>query len=99
MHIGVVSKLLEHKVSNIGPRYFPLDRRVSSAELAAIDTGSGTIGEYCGSDDDPIQCALHDVVFLDFLVLKEISEKEGRDNDIVKQSELSLLWFAVTNGK
>jgi len=99
VHIGVVSKLLEHKVSNIGPRYFCLDGRVSSAELAAIDTGSGTIGEYCGSDDDPIQCALHDVAFLDFLVLKEISEKEGDDNDFVRQWEQSLLWFAVTNAK
>jgi hypothetical protein len=87
VHIGAVSKLLEHKVSNIGPRYFCLNRRVSSAELTAIDTGSGAIGEYRGSDDDPIQRALHDVAFLDFLVLKEISENEGHDNDIEKQWE------------
>ena len=87
MNIGVVSKLLEHKVSNIGPRYFCLDRRVSSAELAAIDTGPGAVCEHRGSDDDPFQSALHDVAFLGFLVLKEISEKERHDNDTVRQWE------------
>jgi hypothetical protein len=55
VQIGIVGKLLEHEVGNIGPRYLPFDRRVSNAELNAIDTGSGAISEYCGSDDDPIQ--------------------------------------------
>jgi len=84
VYIGVVCELLEHKVSDIGPRYFCLNRRVSSVELVTIDAGSGTIDEYCRPDDDPIQRALHDIAFLDFFVPEHITENEGEDNDLLK---------------